>query len=169
MYKLYIYLVAIFLINIVNVYAAEEKDWWQTATIYQIYPKSFKDSDGDGIGDLKGIIEKLDYIKDLGVSAIWLSPIYKSPQYDAGYDISDFRDIDPIYGNLEIFKELVTEAHNRGLKVVLDYVPNHTSDQHEWFQEALKGSETYKDYFIWADGKNGSKNDPPNNWVRNLI
>lgn len=169
MYKLYIYLVAIFLINIVNVYAAEEKDWWQTATIYQIYPKSFKDSDGDGIGDLKGIIEKLDYIKDLGVSAIWLSPIYKSPQYDAGYDISDFRDIDPIYGNLEIFKELVTEAHNRGLKVVLDYVPNHTSDQHEWFQEALKGNETYKDYFIWADGKNGSKNDPPNNWVRNLI
>ncbi|XP_028129735.1 maltase A1 [Diabrotica virgifera virgifera] len=142
-----------------------DDEWWKTATFYQIYPKSFKDSDGNGIGDLQGVIEKLDYIKDLGVTGVWLSPIFKSPQADNGYDISDYRDIDPQFGTLEIFLELLKEAHKRGIKVVLDYVPNHTSDQHEWFKKSENGEKPYDEYYIWKDGKNGSKTEPPNNWL----
>ncbi|CAG9832202.1 unnamed protein product [Diabrotica balteata] len=142
-----------------------DDDWWKTATFYQIYPKSFKDSDGNGIGDLQGVIEKLDYIKDLGVTGVWLSPIFKSPQADNGYDISDYRDIDPQFGTLEIFLELLKEAHQRGIKVILDYVPNHTSEQHEWFKKSENGEKPYDEYYIWKDGKNGSKTEPPNNWL----
>ncbi|KAJ8928518.1 hypothetical protein NQ314_018920 [Rhamnusium bicolor] len=145
---------------------SDEDNWWKTATVYQIYPRSFKDSNNDGIGDLAGIIEKLDYIETLGVDAIWLSPIFKSPQVDQGYDISDFRDIDPDYGTLDDFTTLIEEAHKKSIKVVLDFVPNHTSDQHEWFQKSVNLVDGYEDYYIWADGtmsQNGTR-IPPNNW-----
>ncbi|PSN34957.1 Maltase 1 [Blattella germanica] len=108
-------------------------DWWQTTVFYQIYPRSFKDSNGDGVGDLNGIKDKLEYLKDLGIGAIWLSPIYKSPMADFGYDISDFRDIDPIFGNLNDFDNLQRKAKDLGIKLILDFVPNHSSDKHEWF------------------------------------
>ncbi|CAG9832206.1 unnamed protein product [Diabrotica balteata] len=163
MFKCIIYLSAILVVTVVC--SENDEDWWKTATFYQIYPKSFKDSDGDGIGDLKGIIEKLDYLQDLGVTGVWLSPIYKSPLVDEGYDISDFRDINPLFGDLETFVKLVNEIHTRGLKIVLDYVPNHTSDQHDWFKKSENGEEGYKDYFVWVDGKNGDKTEPPNNWL----
>ncbi|KAJ8945777.1 hypothetical protein NQ318_013133 [Aromia moschata] len=151
---------------VISSVASEDQDWWKTATIYQIYPRSFRDSDNDGVGDLKGIIEKLDYIKDLGVSAIWLSPIFKSPQMDQGYDISDFRDIDPDYGTLDDFIELIQAAHNRSIRVIIDFVPNHTSDQHEWFLLSANKTEGYEDYYVWADGReeNGTT-VPPNNWI----
>ena len=139
--------------------------WWQTGTIYQIYPRSFKDSNGDGIGDLAGVIEKLDYLSDtLGVDAIWLSPFYPSPMADFGYDITDYLDVDPIFGYLDTFQELVRQTHRRGLKVIIDFVPNHTSDQHAWFQESRASRENPKrDWYIWADAKlDGS---PPNNWL----
>ncbi|XP_047118857.1 uncharacterized protein LOC124799287 [Schistocerca piceifrons] len=146
--------------------AAQQLAWWQSGVVYQIYPKSFKDSDGDGVGDLNGIIEKLEYLKDLGVAAIWLSPIYKSPMADNGYDIADFREIDPMFGTMEDFDRLLAEAHSRGIKVILDFVPNHTSDEHEWFvassNPTYENHEIYKDYYVWLDGKdNGSV---PNNW-----
>ncbi|CAH0551358.1 unnamed protein product [Brassicogethes aeneus] len=140
------------------------QDWWQTAVFYQIYPRSFKDSDNNGIGDLQGIISKLDHLKDAGVTATWLSPIYKSPGVDQGYDISDYRDIDPIFGTLEDFKQLLAKAKELGIKVILDYVPNHTSDEHEWFKKSLENDNEYNDYFIWAEGRNNNT-EPPNNWV----
>ncbi|KAI5693939.1 hypothetical protein M8J75_008198 [Diaphorina citri] len=141
-------------------------DWWQTDIIYQIYPRSFKDINGDGVGDLKGIISKLDYLHDLGVNVIWLSPIFKSPMVDFGYDISDFRDIEPIFGTITDFKNLLSEVKNLGMKLILDFVPNHTSDQHIWFQKSVAKVEPYTDYFIWKDGKvvNGVR-QPPNNWL----
>src|SRR5438105_3897079 len=113
-----------------------QTSWASTAVVYQIYPLSFQDSDNDGKGDLQGIINRLDYLKNLGINAIWLSPIYKSPLADFGYDISDYEDIHPIFGNLEIFDELVKEAHARNLKIMMDYVPNHTSNEHPWFVES---------------------------------
>lgn len=114
--------------------------WWQTAVIYQIYPRSFMDSNGDGVGDLQGVIDRLDYLNDgtpnsLGVDAIWLSPFYRSPMADFGYDVADYCDVDPLFGNLATFDRLVTEAHKRKIKVIIDWVPNHTSDQHAWFVE----------------------------------
>ena len=128
------------------------KHWWQDEVFYQIYPKSYKDTNGDGIGDLPGIIEKLDYLKDLGIGAIWLSPIFTSPQADNGYDVADYEDIDPMFGTLEDLDELIAEADKRGIKIVLDLVLNHTSDEHYWFQEALKGKDNpYHDYYIWSD------------------
>ncbi|XP_028129737.1 maltase A1 [Diabrotica virgifera virgifera] len=162
MFKCISYLSAILVVAVVC--SENDKNWWKTATFYQIYPKSFKDTNGDGVGDLKGIIEKLDYVKDLGVTGVWLSPIYKSPLVDEGYDISDFRDINPIFGDLETFVKLINETHSRGLKIVLDYVPNHTSDQHPWFTKSENREEGYEDFFVWVDGKNGDKNEPPNNW-----
>jgi alpha-glucosidase len=136
--------------------------WWRDGVIYQIYPRSFSDSDGDGLGDLPGIIAKLDYLADLGVDAIWLSPVYPSPDKDFGYDVSNYIDIDPRYGSLADFDRLVTEAHARGLRVVLDMVMNHTSDQHPWFQESRSSRENPKrDWYIWRDGRGGG---PPNNW-----
>jgi len=139
------------------------KTWWKEAVVYQIYPKSFQDTNHDGIGDLRGIIQHLDYIHDLGADVIWLNPIYASPQVDNGYDISDYQSINPAFGTMEDFKELLAEAHNRGMRVILDMVLNHTSDQHKWFQESRKSKENpYRDYYVWRPAKaDGSE---PNNW-----
>jgi len=139
--------------------------WWQTGVIYQIYPRSFKDSNGDGIGDLPGITEQLDYLAvTLGVDAIWISPFYPSPMADYGYDVSDYTAVDPIFGDLAAFDRLVAEAHDRGIKIIIDFVPNHTSDQHPWFQESKASRDNPKrEWYVWADPRpDGS---PPNNWL----
>jgi len=129
-----------------------EKHWWQEVVVYQIYPRSFKDSNGDGIGDLRGIIEKLDYLHTLGIGAIWLSPVYKSPNDDNGYDISDYEDIMDEFGTMADMEELLAEADKRGIKIVMDLVVNHTSDEHHWFIESRKGKDNpYHDYYVWAD------------------
>jgi alpha-glucosidase len=129
--------------------------WWQDAVVYQIYPRSFQDSDGDGVGDLPGIASRLDHLVELGVDAFWLSPIYPSPLADFGYDVSDHTGVDPVFGTLDDFDALVAAAHSRGLRVLMDLVPNHTSIEHPWFEE-------HPDWYIWADGRDGG---PPNNWV----
>lgn len=141
------------------------KSWYKEMSVYQIWPRSFCDGNGDGIGDLSGVLSKLDYIKSLGVDAIWFSPLYKSPLKDFGYDIADYRDIAPEYGTLEDFKTVLDEAHARGLRVIMDLVVNHTSDQHEWFLQSRKGGEDnpYKDYYIWKKGRLGNRL-PPNDW-----
>ena len=141
--------------------------WWKHAVIYEVYPRSFQDSDGDGVGDLKGITSRLDYLQHLGVDAIWLTPIYPSPQVDFGYDISDYTAIDPQYGTMEDFDALVAEASKRHIKVLMDFVMNHTSDKHPWFLESAKSKESAKrDWYVWRDGKVGAdgKMGPPNNW-----
>ncbi len=139
------------------------KTWWKEAVVYQIYPRSFMDSNGDGIGDLQGIISRLDYLKYLGIDVIWLSPVYKSPNDDNGYDISDYQDIMDEFGTMEDFDELLAAAHERGLKIVMDLVVNHTSDEHKWFVESRKSTNNeYRDYYIWREGKDGQ--NPPNNW-----
>ena len=164
----------------VRIYSEEELVWWQRGVVYQIYPRSFKDTDGDGVGDLQGIIERLDYLNDgspvdapgsspagdptsLGVEAIWLSPFYPSPMADFGYDVADYCDVHPMFGDLETFDRLVAAAHQRGIKVIIDYVPNHTSDQHPWFLESQSSRDNPKrDWYLWVDAKpDGS---PPNNW-----
>jgi alpha-glucosidase len=138
--------------------------WWRDGVIYQIYPRSYADSNGDGIGDLPGITGKLDYLADLGVDAIWLSPINPSPDKDFGYDVSDYKGIDPKYGTMEDFKELIKQAHTRKIRVILDLVMNHTSDQHPWFIESRSSKDNPKrDWYLWHAGKNG-KQTPPNNW-----
>jgi alpha-glucosidase len=138
--------------------------WWRSAVIYQIYPRSFQDSDGDGIGDLEGIIRRLGYLVDLGVDAIWISPIFPSPMADFGYDVSDYCGIDPLFGDLATFDRLVREAHGRGLRVILDYVPNHTSNRHPWFVESRASRESPKrDWYIWRDAK--ADGTPPTNWI----
>ena len=140
-----------------------KKAWWKEAVVYQIYPRSFMDSNGDGIGDLRGVISKLDYLKDLGIDVIWMSPCYKSPNDDNGYDISDYRDIMDEFGNMEDFQEMLSGIHDRGMKLVMDLVVNHSSDEHQWFVEAKKSKDNpYRDYYIWRDGKNGKE---PNNWT----
>lgn len=142
-----------------------EPKWWKEAVFYQIYPRSFCDSNGDGIGDLQGIIGKLDYLKSLGINAIWCSPIYDSPNDDNGYDIRDYRKIMKEFGTMEDFDTLLFEIHKRGMKLIMDLVINHSSDEHEWFQSALHDENSpYKDYYIWKDGKNGDDITPPNNW-----
>ncbi len=141
--------------------------WWERGIIYQIYPRSFMDSNGDGVGDLGGIRNKLDYLQWLGVDAIWISPIYPSPMADFGYDISNYTDIDPFFGTLDDFDALLAGAHDRGLKVLLDYVPNHTSDQHPWFLDSRSSRDSAKrDWYIWRDPKAGG--GPPNNWLSNF-
>lgn len=141
--------------------------WWQRGIIYQIYPRSFMDSDGDGVGDLSGIRSKLDYLQWLGVDAIWISPIFPSPMADFGYDISNYTDIDPLFGTLDDFDALLADAHHRGLKVLLDYVPNHTSDRHPWFIDARSSRESLKrDWYIWCDP--APDGGPPNNWRSNF-
>jgi glucan 1,6-alpha-glucosidase len=138
----------------------EKKPWWKQAVIYQIYPRSFYDSNGDGVGDLKGIVKKLDYLEKLGINAIWLSPVYCSPQDDNGYDISDYQDIDPLFGNLDDMDELIQEAKKRDIRIIMDLVLNHSSDEHRWFLEAKKGKDNpYHDYYVWRDGVKGT---PPN-------
>jgi len=139
-----------------------QKKWWKECTVYQIYPRSFFDSNGDGIGDLPGIIQKLDYLKSLGVDVIWLSPVYKSPNDDNGYDISDYQDIMNEFGTMADFDLLLAEMHKRGLKLMMDLVVNHTSDEHPWFVEARKSEDNlYRDYYIWRPARNGKE---PNNW-----
>ncbi len=130
--------------------------WWKNAVVYQIYPKSFQDSNGDGYGDIRGMISRLDYLKDLGIDAVWISPMYCSPQDDNGYDISDYQKIDPMFGTLEDMDELIREAGKRNIKIIMDLVLNHTSDEHRWFQEAVKGKDNpYHDYYVWRDGEEG--------------
>uniref|UniRef100_A0A1B6E5M0 Alpha-amylase n=2 Tax=Clastoptera arizonana TaxID=38151 RepID=A0A1B6E5M0_9HEMI len=141
-------------------------EWWRTALVYQIYPRSFMDSDDDGVGDLKGISSKVDYLKEIGVDAVWLSPIYKSPMADFGYDISNFTDVDPIFGNMDDLKELLDKLKAVGIRVLMDFVPNHSSDEHLWFQKSVKKEEPYTDFYVWKDAIafiNGEP-QPPNNW-----
>ena len=134
-----------------------KKDWWKEAVIYQIYPKSFQDSNGDGIGDLPGITSRLDYLHKLGVDALWLCPVLASPQVDNGYDVSDYRSIDPMFGSMEDMRTLIREARARGIGILMDLVLNHTSDQHRWFQQACQGRDNpYHDYYIWRDGAPGA-------------
>ena len=137
-------------------------EWWKRSVVYQIYPRSFKDSDGDGVGDLRGIVEKLDYLEDLGIDVVWLSPVYKSPNEDMGYDISDYQDIMDEFGTLADWEELAAGLHARGIKLIMDLVVNHTSDQHPWFVESRKAKvNPYRDYYIWRPGRDGHE---PNNW-----
>ena len=145
----------------------EGRPWWRHAVFYEIYPRSFADSNNDGVGDLNGIAAKLDYLKDLGVDAIWISPCFPSPQVDFGYDVSDYENIDPMYGTLADFDNLAKEAKKRGIHIILDFVVNHTSDQHPWFLDS-KSSRTsaHRDWYIWRDGKGPGQ--PPNNWTSNF-
>ena len=139
-----------------------EKKWWKESVVYQIYPKSFKDSNGDGVGDIRGIIQKLDYLKELGVNVLWISPMLESPQDNNGYDISDYRRIYEEYGTMEDYEELLCEAHKRSIRILMDLVVNHTSDEHNWFIESRKSKDNpYRDYYIWKDPVNGKE---PNNW-----
>ena len=140
--------------------------WYKEAIFYQIYPRSFKDSNGDGIGDIKGVISKIDYLSDLGIDAIWFSPLYASPNADYGYDISDYKAINPEYGTMDDFDEMVRLLHERGIRVIMDLVINHTSDKHEWFQASRESLHNeYRDYYYWADGKGKNGKRPPNNWT----
>jgi alpha-glucosidase len=147
---------------------ASERDWWKNAVIYEIYPRSFQDSNGDGIGDLNGITQRLDYLQKLGVDAIWLTPFFPSPQADFGYDVSDYKSIDPQYGTMADFDRLVAEAGKRHIRILLDMVMNHTSDQHKWFLESRSSrANPYRDWYMWRDGKGQTaidKGAPPNNW-----
>lgn len=142
--------------------------WYEGANFYQIYPRSFKDSNNDGIGDLQGIKSKLQYVKDLGMDGVWFSPIFKSPMADFGYDISDYRDIHYVFGNLTDFDEVMAECNRLGLKLILDFVPNHTSDEHDWFRKSELREAPYEDYYIWRDPKIHDVLNipvPPNNWL----
>jgi alpha-glucosidase len=143
--------------------AMTDMSWWQSAVIYQVYPRSFQDTDGDGVGDLRGILRRIPYLIELGVDAIWISPIFRSPMADFGYDITDYTDIDPLFGTMQDFDELLAAAHNSGLKILLDLVPNHTSDQHPWFLESRRSRHNPKrDWYLWRDP--GAAGTPPNNW-----
>ena len=146
----------------------EERCWWKESVVYQIYPRSFRDSNGDGIGDLKGITEKMEYLKELGINVIWLSPVYQSPNDDNGYDISDYQNIMTEFGTMTDFDEMLECAHQAEIRVIMDLVVNHTSDEHKWFVESRKSQDNpYRDYYIWKKGKNGNpeqKEDAPNNW-----
>ena len=148
--------------------AADEKNWWRNAIFYEIYPRSFADSNNDGIGDLKGITAHLDYLKELGVDAIWLSPCYPSPQVDFGYDISDYEAIDPKYGTMADFDHLIAEANKRHIRVLMDMVMNHSSDKHKWFLASRSSKNNpYRDWYVWHDGKGETATDKgqlPNNW-----
>lgn len=141
-------------------------EWWRDAVIYQVYPRSFKDSNGDGMGDLGGVTQKLPYLKHLGVDAVWLSPFYLSPQHDAGYDVADYRTVDPRFGSLEDFDRLREEAHRLGLKIIVDLVPNHTSEDHEWFRAALASEpgSPERDRYMFREGRGENGEEPPNNW-----
>ncbi|XP_065224385.1 maltase 1-like [Planococcus citri] len=146
---------------------ALDREWWKHATVYEIYLKSYKDSDGDGIGDIKGLISKLDYLAEIGVDTIYLVPFYPSSHTDGGYDITDYKGIDPVYGTIEDFELLMKEIKARGLYFVMDLVINHSSDEHEWFEKSVKKIHPYTDYYVWANpkGHDWEKNPiPPNNW-----
>ncbi|XP_052892699.1 maltase A1-like [Anopheles moucheti] len=142
-------------------------NWWESAVLYQLLPRSFRDSNGDGSGDLRGLLDRFDHLIELGVTGVCLGPVFRSPMRDAGYDIADYRDIDPLYGSMDDFVQVVQRAKAAGLKVVLDFVPNHTSEQHEWFQKSVRKDETYRDYYILPDGAGedeDKESTPPNNW-----
>jgi len=142
-------------------------EWWESGNYYQIYPRSFRDSDGDGIGDLNGVTEKLQYLKDIGFTAAWLSPIFKSPMVDFGYDCSDFYQIHPEYGTMEDFERMIARAKEVGIRIILDFVPNHSSDQNEWFLKSVDSDPVYKDFYVWHDGKineETGEREPPSNW-----
>lgn len=140
-----------------------KKIWWKEAVAYQVYPRSFYDSNGDGIGDIQGVIEKLDYIEDLGINVIWLSPVYEYPNDDNGYDISDYKAILEEFGTMEDLDQLLDEVHKRGMKLIMDLVINHTSDEHKWFIESRSSKDNpYRDYYIWHPGK--KEGSEPNNW-----
>ena len=150
-----------------NPISTNNGEWWRNSVIYQIYPRSFCDANGDGIGDLQGICQKLDYVKSLGVDAIWISPFFKSPMVDFGYDVSDYRDVDPIFGNLADFDQVIEGAHARGIKVIIDQILSHTSDLHPWFEESRQSRDNAKaDWYVWADAKEDGT--PPNNWMSNF-
>src|SRR5690606_15596420 len=142
-------------------------EWWKRGVVYQVYPRSFQDTDGDGIGDLKGVAQRLDHLQWLGVDAVWLSPVYASPMADFGYDISDHCAIDPVFGTMADFDALIAATHARGLKLILDFVPNHTSDRHPWFAESRASRDNPKrDWYIWRDP--APDGGPPNNWLSNF-
>lgn len=144
----------------------KHSDWYKDMVVYQIWPRSFCDGNGDGIGDLWGVYSRLDYIKSLGVDAIWFSPLYPSPNFDYGYDVADYRSINPEYGDLEIFKKVLDGAHERGMRVIMDLVVNHTSTEHEWFTSGRDKSDPHHDYYFWRPprrGHNGARKEP-NNW-----
>ena len=139
-------------------------EWWRGGVIYQVYPRSFSDSNGDGVGDLPGVTARMDYLRDLGVDGVWLSPFFTSPMRDFGYDISDYTGVDPTFGTIEDFDALVERAHDMGLKLVIDQVYSHTSDQHPWFKESRQSHDNPKaDWYVWAKGKDDGT--PPNNWI----
>jgi alpha-glucosidase len=147
--------------------AQHNVEWWRSAVIYQVYPRSFADSNGDGMGDLPGITSRLGALSSLGIDAVWLSPFMSSPQKDAGYDVSDYMDVDPLFGDLNDFDAMVTRAHELGLRVLIDLVPNHTSDQHKWFQKALasEAGSAERDFYHFKDGRGAEGELPPNNWL----
>jgi hypothetical protein len=157
-----------FMIKMGSTTLPQHKAWWKESSVYQIYPASFKDSNNDGIGDLEGVISKVDYLDNLGVECVWLSPILKSPQVDMGYDISDYKVIDPQYGNLDDVDRLTKELNSRGMKLIMDLVVNHTSDQHEWFKKSRSSKDSeYRDWYIWRKARydeHGNR-QPPNNWA----
>lgn len=152
---------------LVTIFHASKCEWWENANYYQIYPKSFKDSDGDGMGDLNGIAEKAGYLASLGINGVWLSPIFTSPQADGGYDISNFTEIDPMFGDMKDFENLVKTFKDHDINLILDFVPNHSSHVHSWFVKSEAKDEKYKDYYIWHDGINDGTDQPkpPNNWL----
>ncbi len=147
--------------------SSQGKEWWRSAVIYQVYPRSFSDSNGDGIGDLPGITARLESLAALGIDAVWLSPFMRSPQKDAGYDVSDYKDVDPLFGTLADFDNMVSRAHELGLRILVDLVPNHTSDQHQWFKDALSEIEgsAERDFYHFKDGRGENGELPPNNWL----
>src|SRR5882757_9519291 len=146
---------------------SEPGPWWRSGVVYQVYPRSFADSDGDGVGDLEGIRAHLDHLAWLGVDAVWLSPFYRSPMADFGYDVADFTDVDPLFGDLAGFDRLLADAHALGIRILVDLVPNHTSDQHPWFQQARRSRDDPKrDWYLWRDP--AADGGPPNNWLSNF-
>jgi len=153
--------------SLVHARPVSEPAWWRHAVIYQIYPRSWADGNGDGIGDLPGITARLPYLRELGVDALWLSPFYVSPQADAGYDVADYRDVDPIFGELADADALLSTAHDLGLKVIVDLVPNHSSDEHAWFQAALAAGpdSPERERYWFRDGRGPGGDLPPNNWL----
>ncbi len=141
--------------------------WWQYGILYEVYPRSFQDANGDGIGDLQGILQRLDYLAGLGIKGVWIAPFYPSPMADFGYDIADYCNVDPIFGTLADFDQLLAAIHERGLKLILDFVPNHTSDQHPWFLESRSSlTNPKRDWYLWRDP--APDGGPPNNWLSNF-
>ena len=156
-------------------HTADQPQWWKSSTVYQIYPRSFQDSNGDGIGDIPGITSRVPYLKKLGVDIVWLSPLYRSPMADMGYDIADYQDVDPMFGTLDDLDELITQLHAHDMRLIMDLVVNHTSNRHPWFQEALDPASDKRDWYIWRDPRPGAtahevpagqrRGDEPNDWT----